>query len=309
MSKTFRSRAKALFDGIVYQYPLVNRVMRNLNKSLSSVTSFRIRPYGTMKVALKSGYSFRMATNETSSVTKLLFWKGADNYEYTPVFEKLVQRCASFIDVGSNTGYYSLLAGVINPNASVYAIEPASAPYHFLDKNISINNLQAKVKPFAIAFSDRPGEVRFFEHDNPEGYHTKYNLAGTGSLKKEDLENHKISERVVPADTLDHFVAENKIKSVDLMKLDTEGTENLILNGAHNTLTLHKPIIICETLFNTIEPELERIMLSYGYQFFNHKRGKLYKASTIIRKEDNGVRDCFFVHPTKEDWVKEFIQR
>src|SRR5690349_19570397 len=104
MSKTIRSRAKALFDGIVYQYPLVNRVMRNLNKSLSPVTSFRIRPFGTMKVTLKSGFSFRMETNETSSVTKLLFWKGADNYEYTPVFEKLVKRCSSFIDVGSNTG-------------------------------------------------------------------------------------------------------------------------------------------------------------------------------------------------------------
>ncbi len=52
--------------------------------------------------------------------------------------------------------------------------------------------------------------------------------------------------------------------------MDTEGTENLILEKSDYVLREMKPIIICETLFNTIESELERIMRSYGYEFYGH---------------------------------------
>ena len=69
-----------------------------------------------------------------------------------------------------------------------------------------------------------------------------------------------------------------------------------------------KPIIICETLFNSIEPKLDAIMRSYGYNFYNHTESGLKKVDTIIREADNGVRNCFFVHPEKEHLVLEFIK-
>jgi FkbM family methyltransferase len=309
MPQTVRARIKQIFDSVVYSSPLVNRVVRNLNKSLSGVTSFKVRPYGVMDVKLNSGVHFKMDTNETSSVTKLLFWNGADRYEYTPIFEKLIKQCSSFIDVGSNTGYYSLLAGSCNKAIPVYALEPASAPLYFLKRNIQINNLDERVTAHSVALSDKTGQIEFFELDNPEQYHTKYNLAGTGSLISEGLVNKKYSSHVVPAVTMDDFVIQQKIKSVDLIKLDTEGTENRILTSAHQTLTNHKPIIICETLFNTIEKELEAIMVKYGYEFYNHKGGKLYKVETLKRDVDNGVRDCFFVHSEKVQLIQEFVDR
>ena len=82
--------------------------------------------------------------------------------------------------------------------------------------------------------------------------------------------------------------------TVDLIKLDTEGTEHLILRGAEELLHRHQPILICETLFNVIEGDLERIMKQYNYRFFNYMDGRLYETDTLIRKADNGVRDCFF---------------
>jgi hypothetical protein len=110
----------------------------------------------------------------------------------------------------------------------------------------------------------------------------------------------------VPSETLDEFIAHHSISNTALIKMDTEGTENLILNGASKTLNTHKPIIICETLFHTIEDELEKVMLQHGYNFYNHKNGKLFKTETLIRKHDDGIRDCFFVHPEKVSLVREF---
>ena len=69
-----------------------------------------------------------------------------------------------------------------------------------------------------------------------------------------------------------------------------------------------KPIIICETLFNTIEPELESIFKLYGYDFYNHTESGLEKVTSIIREKDNGVRNCFFVHPSKYHLIEEFIE-
>ena len=89
--------------------------------------------------------------------------------------------------------------------------------------------------------------------------------------------------------------------------MDTEGTENLILESSDFVLKEMKPIIICETIFNTIEPDLQRIMSSYGYEFYNHIPAGLKKVETILRNEDNGVSNCFFVHPDKSYLIEEFV--
>ena len=302
-----RPALKKIFDRIVYRYAFVNRVLRNANKALAGVTSFRLRPFGIMTVRLRNGTVFKMATNETSSVTKLLFWKGADNYEYTRIFLHLVPKSKSFVDIGANTGYYSLLAAVENPRIKVYAFEPASAPSHYLERNIRINAL-SNVKSYPIALSDRKGEIEFFEVDNPEGYHSKFNLAGTGTLKGEDLVAQKMISRKVPTVTLDEWIKTEQPDSVDLIKIDTEGTEHLILSGADELIRRHQPIVICETLFNVIEGELEEIMKRYGYRFFNYRNGTLEETPTLIRTADNGVRDCFFVPPAKTDLIAPFLQ-
>lgn len=303
---SLRRAAKKKFDSIVFRYPLVNRILRNINKQLSGITSFRLRPFGILNVRYKSGISFKMATNETSSVTKLLFWRGPDNYEYTSIFEQLVTRCKTFLDIGANTGYYALLAAVKNPSARVFAFEPASAPYHYLLENIRINRLQT-VKAFPIALSDKEGEIEFFEVDNPANYHSKFNLAGTGTLKGEDMADQRFVTRKVPTTTLDKWIDAEKVDGIDLMKIDTEGTENLILNGADNLLRQQQPIIICEILYNVIEDKLQRIMEQYDYRFFNYRNGRLYETPSLVRSQDNGFRDCFFVPATKVDWIKPFL--
>ncbi len=303
---SLRVQAKKIFDRIVFTYPSVNWLLRNVNKRLSAITSFRLRPFGVMRVRFKDGVSFRMATNETSSVTKLLFWKGPDNYEYTRVFGKLVSRCRVFLDVGANTGYYSLLASTRNPNIAVHAFEPATAPHHYLVRNIAINHLN-NITAYQVALSNREGEIEFFEIDNPTRYHSKYNLAGTGTLKSEDVADQLFVSRMVRTTTLDQWIASQQITGIDLIKLDTEGTENLILEGAAKMLREQEPIIICEILFGVIEDKHEQIMRQYDYQFFNYRDGRLYKTETLIRDVDNGFRDCFFVPVAKLDWVAAFL--
>ena len=96
------------------------------------------------------------------------------------------------------------------------------------------------------------------------------------------------------------------LERIDLLKIDTEGSEYLILEGAGKVLKKDRPIVICETLFNLIEEKLESIFIELDYEFYNHSENGLVKVNSIQRKEDNGVRNCFFVPKEKVSLIKEF---
>lgn len=286
--------------------PKINWIVRNVNYVLSPLLpkKIKIHPSGTLKVKVKNHKSIKLKANQTSYVTRELFWKGSQNYEYTPIFIELIKKLDTFFDIGSSIGYYSILGATINQKLKVEAFEPSTGPMIYLSENIKINNLDSRINVNVLALSDQQGQIDFFEIRNKK-YPTIYNLSGEHNIgTKPHLKSFKTR---IESDTLDNFVEKNNINNIDLMKVDTEGCEDLILKESSYTIDKFKPIIICEVLFNRIENQLEEIMLKHNYEFYNHNGKGLSKVSTIQRKSDNGIRNCFFVHPSKKHLIEEFI--
>jgi FkbM family methyltransferase len=284
----------------------INWLIRNINYILSPLLpeKIKIHPSGTININIKSHKSIKLKANQTSYVTRELFWKGSKNYEYTPIFIKLIKKTDVFFDIGSSIGYYSVLGASINKNLKVEAFEPSTGPMIYLSENVKINNLSSRINVNALALSNKQGQIAFFEIRNKK-YPTIYNLSGEHNIgTKPHLKSLKTK---VTSDTLDNFVKKNVIEKIDLIKVDTEGCEDLILIESSNTINQFKPIIICEVLFNRIESQLEKIMLGHNYEFYNHNGKGLTKVNTLKRDSDNGIRNCFFVHPTKKHLIEEFI--
>lgn len=285
----------------------VNRVFRNINKLLSPVLPERIKlpPSGVIKVKISPGNFVKMKTNQTNYLTQLVYWNGFENFEYSRLFLKLIKNVSVFYDIGANIGYYSLLAAVENPHITVVGFEPASGPLYYFRENVRINNL-TNVKVESLALSEKDGVIDFYEIRNKKYSYLEHNLAGesnAGSL----TEGRNFTKVEVQTTTLDKYVERNESGTIDLMKMDTEGTEHFILEHGQSVLSEMQPIVICETLFNTIEPQLERIFSAHGYLFFNHTEAGLKQVDHIIRSTDNGVRNCFFVPPSKLHLIEEFI--
>ena len=114
-------------------------------------------------------------------------------------------------------------------------------------------------------------------------------------------------KNIVTSTTLSTYIEQNQVGAIDLIKIDTEGTEHIILGNGREVLEDHKPIIICETLFDKIENQLDDLLSSYGYEFYNHVSGGLQQVETIKRNQDNGVTNCFFVHPDKKKLIEPYI--
>lgn len=295
-----------LLYAIIY-HAKINYILRNVNFLLRHFLpkSAYINPSGKLRLKIGNRKKITLNTNQTSHITKELFWYGSENYEYTQIFKGLINHVNAFFDVGASIGYYSVLAGKVNPKVDVFSFEPAKGSMIYLEKNINHNQLSKHVKKEFLALSNTVEEIEFYEVINPK-YPSTHNLSGEHNLGTKKLKKASIYK--VVTSTLDLYCKEHNIGNVDLIKIDTEGSEHLILEGGSQTISAHKPIIICETLYNKIEAQLEEVMKAHGYEFYNHIGGaRLEKVASIQRTKDNGVRNCFFVHPSKIKLIQAFI--
>ena len=166
-----------------------------------------------------------------------LFFLGIYDMDVTLFLLKHRHAAGDFLDIGSNIGYYALLANeVMGEGARIVAAEPARATYRTLVRNVAGKD---RIRALELAVAEHAGTVTFIDY----GYrHAVFN-----STRAHDLPflRGKGEEYEVPATTLDSL-CETEGLSPSLVKLDTEGTEAGILRSATETLERHAPVILLE---------------------------------------------------------------
>jgi len=137
-----------------------------------------------------------------------------------------ISNVKTVVDVGANVGFFSLLCREIYPDADIYSIEPVSKAFECLKKNLRGSHDHI----FQLAISDKNGHEKMtFTEEN----------TAVSSVVRSGMEaaNEKSSKYVeVEAKTLDAFAAENKLETIDILKIDIEFFEYNVLKAAYNTL-------------------------------------------------------------------------
>jgi len=297
------------FYKLFYQ-PTFNKIVR------STLRPFRFVLPASMKIPVSgiitvhnNGKQIRFKTNETSPMTKILFWedKGC-TFEFSEIFKDLVINCDSFFDIGANVGYYSLLAKTVKPEIDVYSFEPSIGPKHFLKENIALNNFN-DIHLIEKALGDKTGTIQFFEEKNPKYAYQEFHASGIGNTENTwGISNFLKYE--VELTTIDDIVSKENIKSIDLIKVDTEGTEDYVFKGGIESIMKFQPIIICEVLKDKIESKIEEIIVSeLGYLMFQFqsKINKLIEIKSIIDCNKNGETNYFFVPVSKRNLIEKFV--
>ncbi len=194
-------------------------------------------------------------------IASQLYWNGLDSYESETIklFLELLKYSDTLFDIGANTGLYSIIAASVYPEKRIYAFEPIQEILKILNRNISLNKINnIKVIPQALAENEGIGKIYIPEMGG--------NIPTSASLLKDFRPSTK--EIDLRTTTLDAFIQSHGITSVDLIKIDTEGTEHKIFQGAKNTFQQNQPIIICEVLKGLTEKFLMPILKSQGYLYF-----------------------------------------
>jgi FkbM family methyltransferase len=170
-----------------------------------------------------------------------------------------------FYDVGANVGAYSLVAAKYFAGAvKVYAFEPAFLNFSQLCRNLSLNNCQDSVFPLSVALSDQTTIGQFNYHDLIPGgsLHTFGEAVDyTGQIFTPVFTQTMLSYR------LDDLIDQFKIPKPTHIKIDVDGIEKAVLEGARTTLSDPSlRTVIVELEAGQGEREITELLLECGFK-------------------------------------------
>lgn len=300
-----------LFYKIIY-HPFINKIIRNILYPFKSLlpNNYQIPVSGVIKTDNGFGKKILFYSNESCPMARVLFWKyKTADFEFSNVFKHLTKTANVFVDIGANVGYYSLLSASINPNQKIFSFEPSKGPKYFLETNIHLNGFK-NIELVNKACSDKNEKIDFFEERNPKYPYLEHHASGIGNTQNTwSISN--FSKYTVEGITLDKFCELNNLTEINLMKIDTEGTENQILMGGLNVIQKHRPIMICEVLENLIEKDIQEIIINklenYSIYQFHSDSKKLSLVADLVVENKDGNNNYFFIPKEKLDLLKPFI--
>jgi FkbM family methyltransferase len=268
--------------------PAVTAAIRPWAHSLMPSTLLRIPVKRIVEV--QSPYCdgpILLDTAGVDPIASMLYWWGLTGWEpeTLPVFLRLIQPGMTVLDVGANTGLFSLLAARRSPTVAVHAVEPVPRVFDMLQANVARNHL-ANLSCHRLALSDREGSVAM--------YVPKEEIPVMASLLPQWRPG---SDRIdVEAQTLDRFAADLGIRHVDVLKVDTEGTEHDVLAGAAGILSADRPFVVCEVLTagNTADA-LTAQLGAADYVFFLLTKEGPRPAERILGNATGGCHNYLFV--------------
>jgi FkbM family methyltransferase len=196
---------------------------------------------------------------------------------FEPGTRKTLQKLAKsgdiVFDIGANIGAHTLtLAQSVGRSGKVYAFEPADFAVEKLRRSLALNpDLQARTFPQQLLLAAKNA-------DEPQReIYASWPLESTDVHPK--LRGRLVSARHAAVDTLDAFVSREAISRLDLMKIDVDGHELPVLQGAVETLRRFRPLLVME-------------MSPYIHSEFRHDFGEFVEllkgAGYSLRNANNG---------------------
>jgi FkbM family methyltransferase len=188
-------------------------------------------------------------------------WLGFAEQKKRKLFEKSIRKDGIVLDIGANVGYYTLMAARgVGAGGRVIAFEPSPRNFSFLRKHLEINNIR-NAECQQLALSNEVGTARFAADIDP----VAQRMTSSGNIS-------------VKTTTIDEFLAGANIK-VDLIKIDVEGAELKVLQGARNTLQKMRPKVFIEThdrFESGVHQQCEKFLLELGYRVENIEENEIY---------------------------------
>lgn len=197
----------------------------------------------------------------------------ADCYEpeVTSMIEQLLQSGDTFVDVGANIGYFTLLAApIVGCDGHVYAVEPNDLNVKLLESSIRANGFE-NVSVMQVAAAERIETLLL---------HSTIGNGTTSAMREHEL----FSGTTIPGIPLDTLLSGRK-EPVKLIKLDVEGFEYRALLGAQEMLRQDRPHIVFEFSAGGIDgisgEDFLRWLADRGYCFSNLSSGPSHLIGDI----------------------------
>jgi FkbM family methyltransferase len=189
----------------------------------------------------------RIVVDRNDKLARTLFLKGNYESEVGAALIKFLRPGMTFLDVGANVGFFSIIGSrLVGSKGAVHSFEPDPRNFRRLARNVAVNNV-SNIILNRMALMEKEGSIalRMLTEDG-WGLYSSVGEPLIGVAEPRKLSGKTVTQRVVSS-TLDKYVWEKKVKRIDLVKIDVEGTELSVLKGGERLLGgKNGPILIIE---------------------------------------------------------------
>ncbi len=185
--------------------------------------AFRLSPALPPEIVVKTTDGRELSIDTTNSSYKYIYFLGDYEPAITNIFKEIVNPGDVCLDIGANMGWYStLFQKLVGERGEVHAFEPVPNIFAHLTRNVKLNSPPDNVRLNNLALGNEAKAVDLHVFSGlPDGH------ASISTFDNSDYE-------VFPSQmmTLDSYLSANKIENVKLVKMDIEGAELMVLEGA-----------------------------------------------------------------------------
>lgn len=224
----------------------------------------------------------------------MVYWVFVNGYHRDAVVRlsrELMLPGDRVLDVGANIGLWAMgAARAVGAGGAVHAIEPIPENHARLVSNLALNGL-THVRTAQVAFSSRSGPITMFR--------PSYGNSGHPSLGRREGVDLPVA---IEAITLDDYCEREGLTHVDFVKIDVEGAELLVLQGATKLLASQDaPVILFEVNEDTARmlgvrtADVKKLLAANGYELYEFD-GRRLRAVEPVRWEIPGDVFAFRDH-------------
>lgn len=269
-------------------------IERGKFKILNSIYFRHVAPQQSTTLVSTLRYGIRMNLDISEFLQAHLFLYGSYELPSVRFIRRVIAPGDTVADVGAQIGYITLAMATLAPGKiTVHAFEPEPLNIQRLRNNIALNP-GVDVRIVEKAVSDADGAIRLYlSKDHNAGTHST--ISGGSNVSDDFVE--------IPAVTLDHYVQEQRISALRLIKIDVEGGEYEVIKGATHTLTTLRPIVLMELSdalqesrgFSTVE--FKRLMKQLEYSAYTIADDGSLVPSTIEQR--HAMDNVVFLHDSE----------
>lgn len=212
---------------------IFDKLSNYLNNKKSNEHVSKLIKSNLPKSLYKTSDNIKLWLGGDSTIDQDIIKNGQWEHQTTDLVKQLIKKNDIVIDVGANIGYYTtLFAKLVGLGGKVFAFEPTSKYYKLLNENIAINNF-INVEIVKMGLSNKKQDLEINIDDSSATLHQPVN----SYIKYKELIN---------LTTLDEFVYSRGLTKINFIKIDVDGHEPFVLEGAIKTFQKFEPIIIIE---------------------------------------------------------------
>jgi FkbM family methyltransferase len=235
-------------------------------------------------VRLDRGFTMNLDLKDPEQLKVYFYGHYHERYE-AQLVERLLADDDVFWDIGANVGYFTLVAATtLAGRGRIIAFEPGKNAYARLTENIALNPYQ-NITTYPVAVSDREGEAVL---------HVAGDIADS-SASLFPATAAEAGQEVCRTVALDQFRVAEGLREPTLIKLDAEGAELAVLQGAKKLIAQSPPMFLMEMEEKNLQAAgaskaaIQEFLTGSGYRAAHLSKGRWHAASDVTAVKGRNI--------------------